>query len=195
MISLATTGTVFAVIFLSELPDKTALASLILGSRYPPLSVFAGVTAAFAVHVGLAVAAGSLLTLLPRRPLEIVVAVLFAVGAVLLRRGREEKSDDEHTELYDGKPGFWPVAWMSFGVILVAEFGDLTQIATATLAARYHDQLSVGIGAALALWAVAGVAIAGGRGLLKIIPLTWITRAAAVIMLILAGVSFTEAFS
>ena len=67
--SLAIAATVFAVIFLSELPDKTALASLLLGSRYRPAWVFAGVAAAFAVHVGLAVAAGSLLALIPHRPL------------------------------------------------------------------------------------------------------------------------------
>jgi Ca2+/H+ antiporter, TMEM165/GDT1 family len=84
---------------------------------------------------------------------------------------------------------------MGFGVILIAEFGDLTQIATATLAARYHDPLSVGVGAVLALWAVAGVAIVGGRGLLKVITLTWITRIAAIIMLVLAGISLAEAFA
>jgi putative Ca2+/H+ antiporter (TMEM165/GDT1 family) len=193
--SLAIAATVFGVIFLSELPDKTALASLILGSRYRPAYVFTGVAAAFAVHVGLAVAVGSVLTLLPHRPLEIVVAVLFALGAVLLLRGRDDKGGDEHAGLHGGPPGFWRVAWTSFGVILVAEFGDLTQIATATLAARYHDPLSVGVGALLALWAVAGVAIAGGRGLLKVIPLTWITRIAAVIMLVLAGVSLAAAVS
>lgn len=71
--SLAIAATAFGVIFLSELPDKTALASLILGSRYRPAYVFAGVAAAFAVHVGLAVAAGSLLTLIPRRPPEVIV--------------------------------------------------------------------------------------------------------------------------
>ncbi len=193
--SFAIAGTVFAVIFLSELPDKTALASLILGSRYRPLYVFSGVAVAFAAHVGLAVAAGSLLTLIPHRPLQIVVAVLFALGAVLLLRGRHEKEgDDEHVELNGQEPGFWRVAWMSFGIILVAEFGDLTQIATATLAARYHDPLSVGVGAVLGLWAVAGVAIAGGRSLLKVIPLTWITRAAAAIMLVLAAFSLVTAF-
>jgi Ca2+/H+ antiporter, TMEM165/GDT1 family len=193
--SLAIAATVFGVIFLSELPDKTALASLILGSRYRPSYVFAGVAAAFAVHVGLAIAAGSLLTLLPHRPLEIVVAVLFAFGAVMLLRGRAEKDEDEHVDLKGKEPGFWRVARTGFLVILVAEFGDLTQIATATLAARYHDPLSVGIGAVLALWAVAAVAIAGGRGLLKVIPLTWITRIAAAIMLILAGVSIAAAIA
>ena len=193
--SLAVAATVFAVIFLSELPDKTALASLILGSRYRPAYVFTGVAAAFAVHVGLAIAAGSLLTLLPRRPLEIVVAVLFALGAALLLRGRHQGASDEHTEVNSGEPGFWRVAWMSFGIILAAEFGDLTQIATATLAARYHDPLAVGTGAVLALWAVAGVAIAGGRGLLKVIPLTAITRVAAALMLVLAGFSLAAAIA
>ena len=74
---------------------------------------------------------------------------------MLLLRGRHEESDDEHVELHGKQPGFWRVAWTGFAVILVAEFGDLTQIATATLAARYHDPLSVGVGAVLALWAVA----------------------------------------
>jgi putative Ca2+/H+ antiporter (TMEM165/GDT1 family) len=193
--SLAAAATVFAVIFLSELPDKTALASLILGSRYRPSWVFIGVAAAFAVHVGLAIAAGSLLALLPHRPLEIIIAALFALGAVLLLRGRHDGGGDEHVELHGREPGFWRVAWTSFAVILVAEFGDLTQIAIATLAARYHDPVSVGIGAVLALWAVAALAIAGGRGLLKIIPLTWITRIAAAIMLVLAGISLAAALT
>ena len=192
--SLAIAATVFAVIFTAELPDKTALASLILGSRYRPSWVFVGVAAGFAVHVALAIAAGSLLGLLPHRPLEIIVAVLFALGAVLLLRGRYE-DNDEHVEMHGRKPGFWRVAGMSFMVILVAEFGDLTQIATATLAARYHDPVSVAIGATLALWAVGGIAIAGGRGLMKVIPLVWISRIAAAIMLVLAGVSLAAALA
>jgi putative Ca2+/H+ antiporter (TMEM165/GDT1 family) len=192
--NLAIAATVFAVIFAAELPDKTALASLILGSRYRPSYVFAGVAAAFAVHTGLAIAAGSLLALLPHRPLEIIVAVLFAAGAVLLLRGRHEDGD-ESMEVRGKEPSFWRVAWTGFAVIIVAEFGDLTQIAIATLAARYHDPLSVGVGALLALWAVAAIAIAGGRSLLKIIPLTWITRIAAGIMLVMAGFSLAAALA
>jgi putative Ca2+/H+ antiporter (TMEM165/GDT1 family) len=193
--SLAIAATVFAVIFTAELPDKTALASLVLGSRYRPTWVFTGVAAAFAVHVGLAIAAGSLLGLIPRRPLEIIVAVLFAIGAVVLLRGRHDGDDDEQVELHGREPGFWRVAGTSFMVILVAEFGDLTQIATATLAAHYHDPAAVATGAVLGLWAVGGLAIVGGRGLLKLIPLTWISRIAAVIMLVLAGISLAAALS
>lgn len=194
--SLVIAATVFAVIFTAELPDKTALASLILGSRYRPSWVFAGIAAAFAVHVGLAIAAGSLLGLLPHRPLEIIVAVLFAIGAVVLLRGRHGDEDDDQMEVRGKEPGFWRVAGTGFTVILVAEFGDLTQIATATLAARYHgDVASVAVGAVLALWAVGGLAIAGGRGLLKLIPLVWISRIAGVIMLALAGISLAAALS
>jgi putative Ca2+/H+ antiporter (TMEM165/GDT1 family) len=194
-VSPAIVATVFAVIFLAELPDKTALASLILGSRYRPAFVFAGVAAAFAVHAVLAVAAGSLLTLIPHRPLQAVVAVLFGLGAVLLLRGRHGGDEDEHVDLHGHAPSFWRIAMTSFTVIFVAEFGDLTQIATATLAARYHDPLSVVVGAVLGLWAAGAVAIAGGRGLLKVIPLVWITRGAAAIMLVLAGVSLAAALS
>jgi Ca2+/H+ antiporter, TMEM165/GDT1 family len=194
-VNLAVSVTVFGIVFCAELPDKTALASLVLGSRYRPVFVFAGVAAAFTVHVALAVAAGSLIGLLPRRPLEIVVAALFALGAVLLLRGRR-KDEEEKPADDQGRPGgFWRVAGTSFLVILVAEFGDLTQIATATLTARYHDPLSVGIGALLALWAVAGLAIVSGRGLLRLIPLQWVSRIAALVMLALAGLSVAAAIS
>jgi putative Ca2+/H+ antiporter (TMEM165/GDT1 family) len=170
------------------LPDKTALASLILGSRYRPVFVFAGVAAAFTVHVVLAVTAGSLLGLLPHRAVAAVVAVLFAAGAgVLLFRGRHHH--EERITMGSRRAGFWRVAVTSFTVIVVAEFGDLTQVVTAGLAARYHHPVLVGAAAVLALWAVAGLAIAGGRGLLRVLPLAWISRAAALVMLILAVVS------
>ncbi|WP_413563307.1 TMEM165/GDT1 family protein [Catenulispora pinistramenti] len=194
MVDLLVILTVFGVVFLAELPDKTALASLVLGTRYKPLHVFVGTAAAFFVHVVLAIAAGSLLTLLPGRVLHAVVGALFLMGAILLLRGRHEEEEDEELELKGDKPAtFRRVAGMSFGVILVAEFGDLTQIVTANLAAKYHDPISVGIGATLGLWAVAGLAIVGGRGLLKVVPLTVVTRVAAAIMGALAVFSIVEA--
>ena len=186
--------TVFGIVFLAELPDKTALASLVLGTRYRPSHVFAGTAAAFLVHVVLAIAAGSLLALLPGRALHAVVGTLFLIGAVLLLRGRDAEEEEEQLELRVDKPAtFRRIAGMSFGVILVAEFGDLTQIVTANLAAKYHDPISVGIGATLGLWAVAGLAIVGGRGLLKVVPITVITRVAAAIMGVLAVISLVDA--
>jgi putative Ca2+/H+ antiporter (TMEM165/GDT1 family) len=152
--------------------------------------VFSGVAAAFAVHVALAVAAGTLLGLLPHRILQAVVAAVFLLGAVLLLRGRHEQALEEDRD----RVGFWRVAATSFTVILVAEFGDLTQIVTANLAAKFHNPFSVGIGSVLGLWAVAALAILGGQGLLRLIPIRWIVQVAALVMLVLAAVSLIAAF-
>ncbi|WP_326690621.1 MULTISPECIES: TMEM165/GDT1 family protein [unclassified Streptomyces] len=191
MISLTVIGVVFGVVFLAELPDKTALAGLMLGTRYRASYVFAGVAAAFLVHVALAVAAGSVLTLLPHRLVQGIVGVLFLVGAGLLLFKKDDEDEGEARRPAD--QSFWKVAGSGFMLILVAEFGDLTQIMTANLAARYDDPLSVGVGAVLALWAVAGLGIVGGRTLMKYIPLRLITRVAALLMLALAAFSLFEA--
>jgi putative Ca2+/H+ antiporter (TMEM165/GDT1 family) len=190
---------VFPLIFVGELPDKTALAALVMGSRYRGSWVFAGVAAAFLMHVTIAVALGKLLSLAPHRIVELVVGLLFLVGAVLLlREGNDaDEEEDEAEDAEDrlaGRPAtFRRVAGTAFGVIAVAEFGDLTQILTANLAAKYNDPLSVGLGATLALWSVGALAIAGGKGLLKVIPLKLITRIAALVMAGLAAYSLIEA--
>jgi len=57
--NLAVLATVFGIIFVAELPDKTALASLVLGTKYRPGNVFVGVAAASAVHVVLAIVVAS----------------------------------------------------------------------------------------------------------------------------------------
>jgi len=225
-VHLTLLAAVFGIIFVAELPDKTALASLVLGTRYRPSFVFIGVAAAFALHVIIAVAAGSALSLAPHRIVEAIAAALFLVAAALMlggedghhassdapqRRGRAAGSvsaGDEHASHGAAAPltrvrsgpavrpvGFWKVAVTSFGVLFVAEFGDLTQIATVNLAAKYHDPLTVGAGAVLGLWAVGGLAILGGRQLLRWIPLIWITRAAALVMTVLGVISAVHAIT
>lgn len=190
--NLAVAATTFGLVFPAELPDKTALASLMLGSRYRPVFVYAGVAAAFAVHVLLAIVAGSLLTLLPHRVLSAVVAVLFGVGAVLLVRGRDEAEKVAKAEK-DTPPTFLRVAATSFVVILAAEFGDLTQILIVNLAARYHNPIAVGVGALLGLLAVAALAITGGRGLLRFVPARTITLIGAAAMAVLAVINLISA--
>ncbi|MFD8367877.1 TMEM165/GDT1 family protein [Streptomyces hygroscopicus] len=192
MFSITVAAVVFGVVFLAELPDKTALAGLMLGTRYRASYVFVGVAAAFLLHVGLAIAAGSVLALLPHRLLQAIVGALFLGGAAMLLF----KKDDEEEEVR--KPAdqsFWKVSGAGFMLILVAEFGDLTQIMTANLAARYDDPLSVGVGAVLALWAVAGLGIMGGRTLMRFVPLRLITKIAALVMLALGGFSLYEAIA
>lgn len=189
----AVMATTFGVIFIAELPDKTALASLVLSTKYRPWYVFAGAAGGFAVQVAIALAAGTLLALLPHRALEAIVSALFLLGAVLIfRHGDETNEAEEAVEAAGTGNGPWRAVLTSFTVITVAEFGDLTQIVTANLAAKY-DWLSVGVGSLAALWAVAALAIAGGQALLRYIPLKLITRAAALIMLALAALSLAAA--
>jgi Ca2+/H+ antiporter, TMEM165/GDT1 family len=188
---LAAIITSFVIILPAELPDKTVIACLVLGSRYRPAYVFAGAAAAFAIQVALAVTAGGLLSLLPHQVTEIIVAVLFVVGAVILLR-QKQASSDEYVEQRQLRRSFLPVALTSFGVVFVAEFGDLTQIVTANLAAKYHDPLAVGIGATAGLWVAAGLAIIGGRSLLKVLPVKWLGRGAAAVLLVLAGLTIAS---
>ncbi|MFF9313490.1 TMEM165/GDT1 family protein [Streptomyces sp. NPDC014748] len=190
MISLSVLALVFGVVFLAELPDKTALAGLVLGTRYRASYVFAGVAAAFLLHVVLAVAAGSALTLLPQRIVHALTGVLFLGGAAVLLF---KKDDGEEEIRRPEDQSFWKVAGTGFMLILVAEFGDLTQIMTANLAARYDDPVSVGVGAVLALWAVAGLGIVGGKALMRKVPLGLITKIAAALMLALGVWSLWEA--
>ncbi|MEU3460165.1 TMEM165/GDT1 family protein [Streptomyces sp. NPDC006733] len=192
MFSFTVAAVVFGVVFLAELPDKTALAGLMLGTRYRASYVFCGVAAAFVVHVSLAIAAGSVLTLLPHRWVQGVVGLLFLAGAAMLLF---QKDGDEEDVPEPADQSFWKVAGTGFMLILVAEFGDLTQIMTANLAARYDDPVSVGVGAVLALWAVAGLGIFGGRLLMKRVPLALITKVAAGVMVLLAVFSLYEAIT
>ena len=173
---------VFALIFVAELPDKTMIATLILGSRNRPVLVWIGATAAFGLHAGIAVLAGRLLALLPHRWVELVTALLFAGGAAYLLFVSEAEEEEEGLEEAEAAPtGLRPIA-TAFVVIFVGEFGDLTQILTANLAAKYHEPWSVFIGAIAALTTVAALGAFGGRALLRVLPLGVIRKAGGVLL-------------
>jgi len=196
--SLTAAAATFVAVLPAELPDKTILACLILSSRYRPSVVFGGAATAFLAQVVIAVAAGGALSLLPHHVVEACAAGVFAIGAVLLWRMRGEKpdeQDDEESGRDGARSGFWPVFGTAFAVVFLAEFGDLTQFLTVSLAARFHDPVSVGIGATLGLWVAAAIAVTVGWRFLKLIPMQWLTRGAAVVMLILAATSAYAAAS
>lgn len=181
----------FAIVFLAELADTSALATLVLSTRFPARYVLVGVGAGMLVHVAVAVAAGSLVALLPARPLEIVVAVVFLVGAVLLLR--EDDDDDDEPDLGTGPATRWRAVAAAFGITVLSEFADPSEIVVATLAARYADPVAVGIGALVALWAVSALAVYGGTRLRRLVPVRWVTRVAAAIMIVLAVLSAVDA--
>jgi putative Ca2+/H+ antiporter (TMEM165/GDT1 family) len=183
---LAIAATVFGVIFLAELPDKSLFASLILSTRYRRLPVWAGAASAFTVHVAVAVVAGQLLTLLPHRLLAAVVAGLFLIGAGYILVSSFRGGDDEDADAArqgSRQPSFARVFATAFGVIFLAEWGDITQITVANFAARYAAPVAVGIGAVLALASVAAVAVNVGAQSLKVIPMAWVQRVIGTVLL------------
>ena len=181
----------FGIVFLAEIADTSGLATLILSTRFPARWVLLGVSAGMLVHVVVAVAAGSLVALLPARPLAAVLAVVFLVGAVLLLRGDDDDDDDEASS--KTPMSRWGVVTTSFLVTALSEFADPSQIVVASLAARYDDPIAVGIGALLGLWAVSALAVYGGSRLRRVVSVVWVTRVAAAIMVVLGVLSAIEA--
>jgi putative Ca2+/H+ antiporter (TMEM165/GDT1 family) len=174
---------VFPIIFLGELPDKTMFASLVMATRGRPRQVWLGAAAAFAVHVIIAVTLGlAIFALLPHRAVEGIVTALFLFGAVYAWR-EGVKDEEEVAEKEASRHG---VVATAFIVIFIAEWGDLTQILTVNLAAKYHSPLSVAVGAVLALWAVAAFAVASGQTLLRYMNISTLRKITAGVLLVLA---------
>ncbi len=197
-LDLATAAVVFGTIFLVELPDKTFIATLVMSTRFRPLLVWIGVCLAFLVQTAIAVTAGGLISRLPRTLVEVVACLLFLLGGILLLRGAGEADAEEaETEAEFGAKVTrqvvgWRVVTLCFTVLFLAEFGDLSQILTASLVVRYADPLSVFVGAFLALAAVSGLAAALGRTLLTWMRLSTIRRIGGVVCLLLAAYTALE---
>lgn len=150
----------FALIFVAELPDKTAFAALFLATCHDPFAVFLGAAAAFVIQNVVAVACGSLFSLLPSQWVHLTAGILFLVFAVMMWRRQ-----DSGTEKPDCAP---KTAWFSqsvgtaFMTIFIAEWGDLTQLATAALVAKEQSPFTIFTAATLALWSVTAIGVIVG---------------------------------
>jgi putative Ca2+/H+ antiporter (TMEM165/GDT1 family) len=176
---------IFAVIFVAELPDKTALSALVLATRHRALPVLLGAAAALTIQSAVAVVAGSLLSLLPPRAVHIGSGVLFLVSAIVMWvRHDDEAADDKG----GGATGFGKSLWMSFSMVFLAEWGDLTQIATAGFAARTGKPLIVFGASTAALWAVSAIAVVIGNRAGRLLN-PKLTKRVAAILFALIGVA------
>lgn len=192
---LATAAIAFGSIFVIELPDKTFVATLVMATRFRPLLVWVGVCLAFLVQTVVAVTLGGVLARLPRTPVELFACAMFLIGGFILLRGaakaktEEAEAEEEFGQRSDREAKGWHVVTLCFGILFLAEWGDLSQILTASLVLRYHDAVSVFVGAFLALALVSGLAAVLGRALLTRIPLTLIRRVGGIVCLVLAGIT------
>jgi len=201
-LDLAVLVATFAIIFPAELPDKSFIATLVLATRYPRLWVWLGASLAFGLQMLIAVAAGQLLSYLPRTLVLGATAVLFAVGAALLIKGgltaRADELEEEEQEIEEiearavgGKHGVAAFA-TTFAVIFTAEWGDLTQLVAAGQAARTDSPLSVFLGSWLALTAVAGIGVLVGSWLQQRVPLWRVRIVSGGLLALLAVVTVVE---
>ena len=196
MIDLVVVALTFGAIFVVELPDKTFIATLVLSTRFRPLLVWLGVGLAFTVQTGVAVALGHAASFLPQDAVRVLALLMFLAGAVILfREGRSHQvaSGEEFAAKAGSQDttGFRAVV-ASFLVLFAAEWGDLSQLLTLTLVARYEDPVSVFIGALGALLAVSGLAVLIGRALLRVVPLHPIHYVGAAVCLVLAALTAYE---
>jgi putative Ca2+/H+ antiporter (TMEM165/GDT1 family) len=182
------------VILIAELPDKSMFVVLVLGTRFARLPVAIGAAVAFVVHVAIAVLGGRLISLLPHRASAAILAVLFAAGVVWLLRMHDDDDELEHEEREAEKRvgadrSALRVASVTFGFVFLSEWGDITQLATASMAARPGAALSVAIGASIGLWAAVALAVTVGGVLLRKLPPLLFHRIAATALAVFAVLS------
>lgn len=198
MLDLTTMALVFGAIFLVELPDKTFIATLVMSTRFRPLLVWIGVGLAFLVQTLVAVVAGGLLAKLPTTPVQLVAIAMFLIGGVILLKGaagadaEEAETEEEFAEKSNRQVRGWQIVSMCFGIIFLAEWGDLSQLLTASMVLKYGEPVSVFLGAWAALLAVSALGAALGRTLLTKMKLSTIRRIGGVVCLVLALVGILK---
>ena len=175
---------IYSLIFVAELPDKTAFATLLMAARGKAIAVFCGVCLAFVVQSLVAVAFGGLIGLLPERWVHLGAGILFLLFAAhtWFHRDEEEAEEEKSATEISERTIFLAAAWRAFVVIFIAEWGDLTQLATASLAAHYHEfPITVFSAATLALWSVTAIAVLVGSKMKHVIHVDWLKKISVVV--------------
>jgi putative Ca2+/H+ antiporter (TMEM165/GDT1 family) len=198
VIDLLVVALAFGAIFVVELPDKTFIATLVMSTRMRPLFVWIGVALAFLVQTGVAVGLGTAASFLPQQLVRVVAALLFVVGAIILFRAArtadaaEGAQEDEYAAKSDADAHGFKVVATSFLVLFAAEWGDLSQLLTISLVAKYDDPFSVFLGAWGALLAVSGLAVVVGRLLLQRVRLEVLHYVGAAVCVFMAALTVWE---
>lgn len=188
----------FGAIFVVELPDKTFIATLVMSTKMRPLFVWIGVGLAFFLQTLIAVGLGTAASFLPEQLVHVVAALLFTIGAIILfREARTADADESETESEfaakaDADAHGFRVVVTSFLVLFAAEWGDLSQLLTISLVAKYDDPVSVFLGAWGALLAVSGLAVIVGRVLLRHVKLSVLHYVGGTVCVLMAVLTVWE---
>jgi len=154
--------TAFTFVFLAELGDKTNLTTMMLSSKAPAISVFAGSMLAFFLVDGVStLIGGELLSFLPYKLVSLASGLLFIVFGAFSLIGRKER-----IEIKNQRATFI----RTFSFVCLMELGDKTQLASIVLAAELNNPLIVLVGVMLAFSAVTGIGVIFGAKLLRLLP-------------------------
>ena len=186
----------FALLFMMELGDKTQLAVLSLTARTGhALAVFAGATLALTVATSLGVAAGVLAgEVIPMGWLSRLAGLAFiAIGGFMLwssRRGPPERKEEKETSQippHTRRP--LGILAVTFGLLLLAEMGDKSQLSVVSMTVKTGSPLSVFLGASLALTVVTLLGVLAGKVVTRIIPMRLVSRSAALLFIIIGSLT------
>ena len=198
MIDLLVVALAFGAVFVVELPDKTFIATLVMSTKMRPLFVWIGVGLAFLVQTGVAVGLGHAASFLPAQLIQSVAALMFVIGAIILFRearsadAEEAGTEEEYAAKADATAHGLKVVATSFLVLFAAEWGDLSQLLTISLVAKYEEPFSVFLGAWGALLAVSGLAVVVGRLLLQRVRLAVLHYVGATVCVLMAVLTVWE---
>jgi putative Ca2+/H+ antiporter (TMEM165/GDT1 family) len=177
----------YAIVFGAEIVgDKTLYTIGSLATRYRLLPIFLGSTLAFMLKMLAAVLLGKAIAKLPVVLVATLSAVTFFAMAIVIWFKKPETGISVPTE----SRSWTKIAFASFAGIFFSEWGDVGQVAAATLAARYQVLAVVWVGAVLAMMTKGILAMTLGAGLRRRIPtniLRYTTSAICAAMGILAA--------
>ena len=178
---LSTTGSSYALIFAAEIGDNSQLVCMALAARYRAWPVMAGSMLAFIILNSLAVIFGvAIASFIPDVLLSAIVALLFLVFGIHALRIQDEP-EDENVDISTNKN----ILLATLLLIIVAEFGDKTQLAVVALSST-SPPLAVWTGSTLALITTSALGVWAGRTLLQRIPISLLHRISGIIFIILA---------
>ena len=167
----------FALVFVSELGDKSMLLALTLGGRYRWWIVLLAITISAAVAV---LAGGAVDAVLPRSWIAVAAALRFgSVGVwTWLRAG----DTDRHEEVANRGQAVWLTVLALTGAFVLSEFGDKTQLAVLSLSGlNPSSRFAVWLGGTLGFIVVDGLAVFLGDRLRRVVSPFAIARASAVV--------------
>jgi Ca2+/H+ antiporter, TMEM165/GDT1 family len=164
---------------LAEMGDRTQLLAIMLASRYrQALPILLGILAATLANHYLAALAGFYLSsFLSALWFKYAISVSFIAMAVWALIPDKDAAEDEASR---PRLGVFVTTAVSFFLV---EIGDKTQIATAALAARFHDVLLVAAGTTTGMMVANIPAVLLGRGVSRVLPIGLLRVAAALVYL------------